>query len=181
VCVSPDEIRGGYGQAVIRRYVMRIVWISFLVLIGSFLFLNGGWSSDVRLPSQPVVVNSHNSFSGTVDKLRGAIEARALSVIFEVNHGKIVGMAGSEAKGSVTIGFVGSKIQNQILSAESRAALEIPLRIAVRELDSGRVDLVYFQPSYLFAHYQNKNLDKLSRAMDILVGSIIKEAAESNE
>ena len=68
------------------------------------------------------------------------------------------------------------KMGQEVLQAEPRAALEIPLRIAIRELEDGRVDIIYYQPSYLFEHYQNKQLVKLSRTFDILVGSIILEA-----
>ena len=56
----------------------------------------------------------------------------------------------------------------------------MPLKIVIRELDDGEVEVIYYQPSYLFKHYQSKNLDKLSREMDILVGSIIKEATKSD-
>ena len=159
---------------------MKVFRIFLMGLITGFLLLSGAWSSDVRIPSQPVVVNSHSSFPDTVRKLKSAIKARNLSVIFEASHGEIMARTGVVGKDGITIGFTGPKIRHEVLRAEPRAALEIPFRIVVRELDSGRVDVIYFQPSYLFAHYGSRALDKLSRMMDILVGSIIKEATESN-
>jgi uncharacterized protein (DUF302 family) len=159
--------------------MMKVLRIFLVVLIIGHFLLAEVWSTDVRIPSQPGVVNSHNSFSETVKKLKGAIRARNLTVIFELNYEEIMGAAGIEGKNLVTIGFVGPEMKHDILRAEPKAALEIPLRIAVRELDDGAVDVIYYQPSYLISHYQNKNLDKLSREMDILVGSIIKEAAQS--
>jgi len=159
--------------------MMKVLRIFLVVLIIGHFLLAEVWSTDVRIPSQPGVVNSHNSFSETVKKLKGAIRARNLTVIFELNYEEIMGAAGIEGKNLVTIGFVCPEMKHDILRAEPKAALEIPLRIAVRELDDGAVDVIYYQPSYLISHYQNKNLDKLSREMDILVGSIIKEAAQS--
>lgn len=144
-----------------------------------FFLLSEAWSTDVRIPSQPVVVNSHNSFSETTNKLKEAIKARNLTIIFEVNHKEIMALGGFEGKNGVTVGFVGPKMDHDVLTAEPKAALEMPLKIAVMELDDGAVDVIYYQPSYLFKHYQDKDLDKLKRAMDILVGSIIKEAAEN--
>ncbi|NIO21672.1 MAG: DUF302 domain-containing protein, partial [Candidatus Aenigmarchaeota archaeon] len=85
-----------------------------------------------------------------------------------------------EGRNSATIGFTGPMIEHKILRAEPRAALEMPLKIVVRELDHGEVEIIYYQPSYLFKHYENKDLDKLSREMDILFGSIIKEATKSD-
>jgi len=160
--------------------MMKVLRI-FLVasIIGHFL-LSEVWSADVRSPSQPVVVNSHSSFSETINKLKGAIKARNLAIIFEVNHKEIMAMGGFEGKNGVTIGFVGPKMDHDVLDAEPKAALEMPLKIAVSELDNGAVDLIYYQPSYLFKHYQNKNLEKLSRKMDTVVGSIILEATEGN-
>jgi len=159
---------------------MKVLGIFLVVSITGLFLLPEAWSTDVRTPSQPVVVNSHNSFSETINKLKGAVEARNLRVIFELNHEEVMGMAGFEGKNAITIGFVGSELEHDVLRAEPRAVLEMPLKIAVMELDDGRVDVIYYQPSYLFKHYQNKDLDKLKRRMDILVGTIIKEAAEKN-
>jgi uncharacterized protein (DUF302 family) len=161
--------------------MMKVLRIFVVVLIIGHFLLAEVWSTDVRIPSQPGVVNSHNSFSETVKKLKGAIRARNLTVIFELNYEEIMGAAGVEGKNLVTIGFVGPEMKHDILRAELKAALEIPLRIAVRELDDGAVDVIYYQPSYLMSHYQNRDLDKLKKKMDILVGSIIKEAARGNE
>ena len=163
-----------------RGHVMKGLRISLVVLIIGFFLLTEARSTDVRTPSQPVVVNSHNSFSETVNKLKGAIKARNLVIIFEVNHRDLMARVGFEGKNSVTVGFVGPMMEHKVLRAEPRAALEMPLRIVVRELDDGAVEVIYYQPSYLFKHYQNKDLAKLSREMDILVGSIIKEASESS-
>ena len=148
-----------------------------MVLIIVLFLLTGVWASDVRTPSQPVMVNSHNSFAETKDKLKGAIEARNLVIIFDVKHKDVMATVDIEGRNSATIGFSGPMMEHKVLMAEPRAALEMPLKIVIRELDHGKVDVVYYQPSFLFSHYQNKNLDKLSREMDILVGSIIKEAA----
>jgi len=159
---------------------MKVLGIFLVVSITGLFLLPEAWSTDVRTPSQPVVVNSHNSFSETINKLKGAVKARNLRVIFELNHEEVMGMAGFEGKNAITIGFFGSELEHDVLRAEPRAVLEMPLKIAVMELDDGRVDVIYYQPSYLFKHYQDKDLDKLKRRMDILVGTIIKEAAEKN-
>lgn len=159
------------------------MWIPriFLVVLIAGLFLRTeGWPSDIRLASQPVVVNAHNSFSKTVNKLKAAMEARNITIIFEKNHKDVVAAVGIEGKNSVTIGFTGPMIEHKVLTAEPRAALEMPLKIVIRELDHGKVEVIYYQPSFLFSHYQNKNLDKLSREMDVLVGSIVKEATQSD-
>jgi uncharacterized protein (DUF302 family) len=165
-------INGGYMMKVLRIFLVGLI-------IGYFL-LTGVWSSHLRTPSQPMVVDSHNSFSETKDKLKGAIEARSLLVIFDANHRDIMAGVGIKGRNSTTIGFTGPMMEHKVLMAEPRAALEMPLKIVVRALDNGEVEIVYYQPSYLFSHYENKDLDKLSREMDTLVGSIVKEATRNN-
>jgi uncharacterized protein (DUF302 family) len=140
---------------------MRVLIVFLIVLVLGFFLLGDAWSTDVRIPSQPVAVNSHNSFSKTIEKLKGAIKKRNLTIIFELDYEEIMGAAGIEGKNLVTIGFVGPEMEQELLRAEPKAALEIPLRIAVRELDNGAVDFVYYQPSYLMSHYQNRDLEKL--------------------
>ncbi len=160
--------------------MMKILRIFPVVLIIVLFLFTGVWPADVRTPSQPVVVNSHNSFAETINKLKGAIKARNLAIIFDVNHKDVMAAMGIEGRNSATIGFTGPMIEHKILRAEPRAALEMPLKIVVREVDHGEVEVIYYQPSYLFKHYENKNLDKLSREMDILFGSIIKGATKSD-
>lgn len=159
---------------------MRILRVFFVVLVLGFFLLAGAWATDVRIPSLPVVVNSHHSFPETIDKLKAAIEKKNLMIIFELNHKEVMAMPGFERKDAFTIGFVGREMKYDILKAEPKAALEIPLKIAVVELDNGTVYVIYYQAAYLFKHYQNRDLDKLHRGIDVLVGSIIKEAAGEN-
>jgi uncharacterized protein (DUF302 family) len=147
-----------------------------VVLIIGLLLPTIAWSSDLRSSGQPMTVNSHYSFSQTKSKLKGAINARNLVVILDVNHKDIMARVGLESRNSATIGFVGPMMEHKVLTAEPRAALEMPLKIVVRELAYGKVEVIYHQPSFLFHHYENKNLDNLSREMDKLVGSIILEA-----
>jgi len=164
-----------------REQIMRGLRILLVVLIIGLFLPPGAWSSDVRSHGQPLVVNSHYSFSQTISKLKGAIEKRNLAAIFEINHNELMegpmGMVGIKGKNIVTLGFLGRRMGQEVLQAEPKAALEIPLRIAIRELEDGRVDIIYYQPSYLFKHYQNKDLEKLSGKLDTLVGSIVLEAA----
>jgi uncharacterized protein (DUF302 family) len=159
---------------------MKVLRISLVVLIIGFFLLTEARSTDVRIPSQPVVVNSHHSFPETINKLKAAIKKRNLMIIFELKHKEVMDMTGFKGKKMVTVGFVGREMEYDVLRAEPRAALEMPLKIAIVELDNGTVDVIYYQASYLFKHYPNKDLDKLKRGIDVLFGSIIKEAAGSN-
>jgi uncharacterized protein (DUF302 family) len=120
---------------VIKEYTMKALRIFLFVMIMSHYLLTGIWASDVRTSFQPVVVNSHNSFAETKDKLRGAIEARNLAIIFHVNRKDIMATVGIEGRNSATIGFVSLMMEHRVLRAEPRASLEMPLKIVARKLD----------------------------------------------
>ncbi len=77
---------------------MKVLRICLVVLIIAYFLLAEVWSTDVRIPSQPVVVNSHNSFSETINRLKVAIKKRNLNIIFELNHGEVMAMTGFEGK-----------------------------------------------------------------------------------
>ncbi len=89
-------------------------------------------------------------------------------------------MVGIESKKSLTIGFAKPEMGNMVLSAEPRAAIEMPLRIAVRELDNGDILVIYYKPSYLFSHYKNEKLNMIAKKQaDKVVESIAKAGVEA--
>ena len=158
-----------------------------LFVVGSSLFLVVMLIGVSRLVSaqketgksqQPVVVKSNHSFDDTVAKLRATIKEKKLAIIYEANHKNMIAMVGLESKSSINIGFASPQMGNKALSAEPKAAVEMPMRAAVREMDSGDIVVIYYQPSYLFSHYNNPKLDKVGQMADKMVGSIVKAATE---
>jgi len=127
---------------------------------------------------QPVMLQSAKSFSDTVTGIKGAIKKKGMAILFEANHQNMIAMVGGSTTPSVTIGFAKPQMGQKLLSIESLAGIEMPMRIAVRELQNGKVYVIYYQPSYLFAHYGNPKLKKLGLKMDKMVGMIAKSGAQ---
>jgi uncharacterized protein (DUF302 family) len=136
---------------------MKGLRILLVVLIIGLLLPTLAWSSDLRSHGQPMTVNSHYSFSQTISRLKGAINARNLVVVLDVNHKDIMARVGLEGRNSATIGFVGPLMEHKVLTAEPRAALEMPLKIVVRELVYGKAEVIYHQPSFLFRRAEAKH------------------------
>jgi uncharacterized protein (DUF302 family) len=127
--------------------------------------------------SQPVMVKSKNSFEETVSKLKTSIKEKRLAIIFEANHKNMLAMIGAESKKSLVIGFAKPEMGKMVLSVEPRAAIEMPLRMAVRELDNGDILVIYYTPSYLFSHYKNEKLIMFAKKQaDKIIASIAKAA-----
>jgi len=127
---------------------------------------------------QPLVIKSKYSFDETVSKLKDAMKAKKLAIVYEANHKNMMAMVGIESKNSINIGFASPQMGSKVLSAEPRAAIEMPMRAAVREMDNVDIVAIYYQPSYLFSHYNNPKLKKVGQMADKKVASIVKAATE---
>jgi len=127
---------------------------------------------------QPVMLESSKSFKSTVAGIKGAIKKKGLAIIFEANHQNMIAMVGGSTTPGVAIGFAKPQTGQKLLSKEPLANIEMPIRIAVRELANGKVYVIYYQPSYLFAHYNNPKLKKLGEKMDKMLGMIAKAGTQ---
>ena len=72
-------------------------------------------------------------------------------------------MVGIEGPPSITIGFAKPQMASQLLAIEPLAALEMPMRIAVRDVGGGNIKVIYYKPSYLFSHYGNDKLTGMAK------------------
>lgn len=127
---------------------------------------------------QPVMLESSKSFADTVAGIKGAIKNKGLAIIFEANHQNMIAMVGGSTTPSVAIGFAKPQTGQKLLSIEPLAGIEMPMRVAVRELPNGKVYVIYYQPSYLFAHYNNPKLKKLGEKMDKMLTMIAKAGTQ---
>lgn len=133
-------------------------------------------SAGLGQESQPVMVKSKNSFEDTVSKLKTAIKNKGVAIVFEANHKNMLAMVGIESKKSLAIGFAKPEMGNKVLSVEPKAAIEMPIKMAVRELDNGDILVIYYTPSYLFSHYKNKKLDMIAKQADKMIKSFVQAA-----
>lgn len=154
---------------------LKLLNIVFLSII-----LSGGLivSAHAAASKQPVMVESSKSFTATVAGIKGAIKKKGLAIIFEANHQNMIAMVGGSTTPGVAIGFAKPQTGQKLLSKEPLANIEMPVRIAVRELANGKVYVIYYQPSYLFAHYNNPKLKKLGEKMDKMLGMIAKAGTQ---
>jgi uncharacterized protein (DUF302 family) len=149
------------------RFV-NIVFLGFILSAGLIVTAHAAESK------QPVMLESSKSFKDTVAGIKGAIKKKGLAIIFEANHQNMIAMVGGSTTPGVGIGFAKPQTGQKLLSKEPLANIEMPIRIAVRELANGKVYVIYYQPSYLFAHYNNPKLKKLGEKMDKMLGMIAK-------
>lgn len=122
----------------------------------------------------PTVVDSSQTFEQTVDSIKSAIKSKGLAIVYEANHKNMIEMVGGKATPSVLIGFAKPQLGEKLLSIEPLAGIEMPMRIAVREVDGGKVKVIYYLPSALFKNYDNPKLEKLGQKMDKMIEMFVK-------
>lgn len=127
---------------------------------------------------QPIMVDSQKNFEATVSGIKGAMESAGLSIIFEANHQNMIAMVGGSTTPSITIGFARPQLGQSLLSIEPLAGIEMPMRIAIRELENGQVKVIYYQPSALFEHYNNPGLQPLAERMDGMIGMLVRAGTQ---
>jgi|GEM_PF-3002358 len=136
-------------------------------------------SGPVAPPAALASVASQNSYDDTVSKLKDAVKAHGMAIVYEANHKNMMKMVGLESKPSIAIGVANPKMASNLLKLDPRAALEMPMTIAVRELDDGSVVVLFYKPSFRLSHYENPKLramaeKKLDPMMGMLVGMATK-------
>lgn len=160
-----------YNNLRFLRFV-NILFLSFILSSGMSVTAHAAGDK------QPTMIKSSKSFANTVSAIKSAIKNKGVAIIFEVNHQNMIAMVGGSTTPSVTIGFAKPQLGQKLLSLEPLAGIEMPMRIAVRELVNGNVYVIYYKPSYLFSHYNNPRLSKLGKKMDKMIGMFAKAGTQ---
>lgn len=118
---------------------------------------------------------SKYSFSETVDRVKGAIEDQNLMVISEIDGQRMLRMAGKQTKGMQQIFFMHPKYMRKVMEANKMAAIQIPLKFIVMEIDKGVV-LRYFLPFTILKQYNGT--EEVAAELDSMVKNIIAETTK---
>jgi uncharacterized protein (DUF302 family) len=99
------------------------------------------------------ILHSEASFEQVVDRLRELIRERGLTLFAEIDHARNALDAGLEMPATTVLIFGNAKAGTAVMLASPDIALELPLRILVREEVDGRTGIVYLDPERLAAAF----------------------------
>lgn len=127
--------------------------------------------------TNPVTVQSKQSFNNTVSEIRKLVKQNGMMVLSEVNQGKILSMTGLSLN-AVSL-FVGNpQIGNKLFSADHGVGLAVPVRLNVYEGTDGKTYVSYVKPSDQLDSFKNGNIQKIAQKLDqklaMLTGMISK-------
>jgi len=92
---------------------------------------------------------SIHAVDATVERLRRILEARGVTLFAIVDHSGEAARVGMSMPATKLLIFGSPKAGTPLMLAAPSSALDLPLKILVREDDRGRVWLSYNSPTYL--------------------------------
>jgi len=143
------------------KVIVPMILLSAMVLVAGLSTL----STAQREKKEPVIVKSQNDFATTYNTLKKAITDDGLMIVAEANHKNMLALIGEESPPSITIMFGRPQMGAGLLKMKPECALDMPLRMCVRENPNGDVIVAYYRPSYLFSHYGSKEITEMVAKM----------------
>jgi uncharacterized protein (DUF302 family) len=117
---------------------------------------------------------SSMSFQPTVDRLVAAIEKAGMSVFATIDHAGGAKAVGMSMPPSVVLIYGQARGGTPVMQADPAAALDLPLRVLIREDASGDTLIAFHPIQQTFAHYKvpRELAERLSKAQQLLVNSL---------
>jgi len=96
-----------------------------------------------------VDIPSNHSVDQTVEKLRAILEAKGVSLFALVDHSGEAEKVGMKMRTTKLLIFGSPSAGTPLMLAAPSLALDLPLKVLIREDDNGRVWVSYNSPDYL--------------------------------
>ena len=102
------------------------------------------------------VVNkrSNHSVDATVDKLKGILQAKGITLFAFVDHSGEAEKAGLKMPATKLLIFGNPKAGTPLMLASPSIAIDLPLKIVVAEDEAGKVWISYNAPVYLAGRHR---------------------------
>ena len=108
----------------------------------------------------------------TLSKLRATLQGMGLNLVAEVDHAKAAADNGLELRPTHVLIFGNPQVGTNLMQADQRTGLDLPLRLLVWEDEQGKVYLSHRQPKDLQQDYrlndQQAVLDKMGKVFEKL-------------
>ena len=118
------------------------------------------------------IVRSNAPFDAVVERLHNIIRERGLTVFAEIDHAQNARDAGLEMPETRVLIFGSGRAGTPVMLAAPDIALELPLRILVRQELDGSTALVYLDPVSLAAAFGVEELAASIAGLSAIVQAV---------
>jgi uncharacterized protein (DUF302 family) len=145
---------------------------SALLLIGSIYAASSG-------PAQPGApedgvrrVRSLYAMQETIERIKKDVEAKGIRFFTEIDQSKLARDAGIELRPSTLLIFGNPPLGAQFLTSNPDAGLDWPVRLLVRQDESGAVWAVYTDFGYIAHRFKVKDREAQFKMASTVIASI---------
>ena len=125
-----------------------------------------------------VVKKSSHSVAATLDKLEGIVKSKGFTVFARIDHAAGASKAGQTMRPTAVLLFGNPKIGTALMLSRQSAALDLPIRVAAWEDDSGQVWIAYNAPHWLATRHGITDRDAVIKKMTGALGKLTGAAAK---
>ena len=125
-------------------------------------------------PDNISVVPSDATFAETLKRLREAIAERGLTLFAEIDHARNARAAGLEMPPSTVLIFGSATAGTPLMLKAPDMALELPLRVLVREEGRGGAVLAYGDPRRLARSFNVEEIAAGIMGLSVLVPAVAR-------
>jgi len=117
---------------------------------------------------------SGQAFGETVDRLVETIRKAGMNLFAKIDHAAGAKEVGMTMPPAVVLIYGHAKGGTPVMQAAPKAALDLPLRVLVRENDRGEILIAFHPVAHMLAPYAvpDELVDRLAKAQLLLVGGI---------
>lgn len=122
-----------------------------------------------------ISVPSNHSIDEAVDKLKGILQSKGITLFALIDHSGEAAKAGTEMRPTKLLIFGNPKGGTPVMLAAPSSAIDLPLKILISENAQGKVWLTYNSPAYL---QERHNIPAELIANVRVIEALAKNAAE---
>ncbi|MBI4205117.1 MAG: DUF302 domain-containing protein [Betaproteobacteria bacterium] len=155
-------------------------WISRIAVFAALMVaaVAGAAAADRPAPLPgTVTVKTQYGFDALVDRVEKAIAKHKMGLVAQASASRGAAARGVKIPGNAVLMVFRNDYAVRMLKASVPAGIEAPLRIYITENADGTASLTYRTPSAVFVPYRSGALDEMTKELDGIFESIVRDAA----
>lgn len=123
-----------------------------------------------------VTIKTQYGFETLVTRVEKSVADHKMGLVAQASASRGATARGVKIPGNLVLMVFRNDYAVRMLKASVPAGIEAPLRIYVTENPDGSASVTYRRPSAVFAPYASPALDELAKELDVIFGSIVRDA-----
>jgi len=123
-------------------------------------------------PEDIIVAQSDTTFEATLKRLREAVAERGLTLFAEIDHAGNACTTGLEMPPATVLIFGSARVGTPLMLKAPDIALDLPLRVLVREERAGETVLAYHDPARLARTFDVEDFAVGIMGLSVLVAAV---------